>query len=140
MTQVTCVTESKFTCLNVVRNSYIAYLPAVILTVGIAVVSLIEAPQMPVSVSMSDKVIHGIMYVLLAMAWMVPVSRIHPTSVFGYSTVCLAVTAFGALMEILQRYCTLTRSGEMADLYADFLGALVGVGIIAIWRICTTSR
>ena len=29
---------------------------------------------------------------------------------------------------------------EMADLYADFLGALVGVLIIGIWRICTTSR
>jgi VanZ family protein len=89
---------------------------------------------------MSDKVIHGIMYVFLAVAWMVPVSRKHPLSVLGYSSVCLAVTAFGGLMEILQRFCTLTRSGEMADLYADFLGALVGVLIIGIWRICTTSR
>lgn len=136
----TCATELKYTCLSVVRNSYLAYLPAVLLTVAIAVVSLIEAPHMPVSVSMSDKVIHGIMYVFLAVAWMVPVSRKHPLSVLGYSSVCLAVTAFGGLMEILQRFCTLTRSGEMADLYADFLGALVGVLIIGIWRICTTSR
>lgn len=136
----TCATESKYTCLNVVRNSYLAYLPAVLLTVAIAVVSLIEAPQIPVSVSMSDKVIHGIMYVFLGVSWMVPVSRKHPLSVLGYSSVCLAVTAFGGLMEILQRFCTLTRSGEMADLYADFLGALVGVLIIGIWRICTTSR
>ena len=136
----TCATELKYTCLSVVRNSYLAYLPAVLLTVAVAVVSLIEAPHMPVSVSMSDKVIHGIMYVFLAVAWMIPVSRKHPLSVLGYSSVCLAVTAFGGLMEILQRFCTLTRSGEMADLYADFLGALVGVLIIGIWRICTTSR
>ena len=138
--RATCATESKFTCLSVVRKSYLAYLPAVLLTVAIAVVSLIEAPRIPESVSMSDKMMHGIMYVFLAIAWMVPVSSKHPRSVFGYSTVCLAVTAFGALMEILQRYCTLTRSGEMADLYADFLGALAGVLIIGIWRICTTSR
>lgn len=136
----TCATESKYTCLNVARNSYLAYVPAVLLTVGIAVVSLIEAPQIPVSVSLSDKVIHGLMYVLLAAAWMAPVSSKHPSSVLGYSSVCLGVTAFGALMEVLQRYCTLTRSGEMADIYADFLGALVGVLIIVIWRICTTSR
>jgi VanZ family protein len=30
-------------------------------------------------------------------------------------------------MEILQRFCTLTRSGEMADIYADALGALLGL-------------
>ena len=96
--------------------------------------------HMAVIAGSMPKMMHGIMYVFLAIAWMVPVSSKHPRSVFGYSTVCLTVTAFGALMEILQRYCTLTRSGEMADLYADFLGALAGVLIIGIWRICTTSR
>ena len=46
--------------------------------------------------------------------------------------VCVSVTAYGGLMEILQRFCTLTRSGEMADLYADFLGAVIGVIIVFV--------
>lgn len=139
--QAICVTESKYIYPIVAKQSFISYLPAVLLTVGIAIISLWEAPQLPPEVaSLGDKVLHGLMYTFLAAAWMVPVAKRHPSSVFGYSTVCLTVTAYGALMEILQRFCTLTRSGEMADVYADFIGALIGVGIIAIWHICTTSR
>ena len=46
--------------------------------------------------------------------------------------VWIGVVAYGALMEILQRYCTLTRSGEMADIYADCLGAIIGALFIAL--------
>ena len=35
-------------------------------------------------------------------------------------------------MEMLQRFCTLTRTGEMADVYADAVGALVGLVICLI--------
>jgi VanZ family protein len=52
-----------------------------------------------------------------------------------YLYVCALATSYGALMEILQRYCTLTRSGEMADLYADAIGAIIGVIIVAILSI-----
>ena len=117
-------------------------MPAVLLTVGIAIISLWEAPQLPPPVmSLGDKVLHGLMYTVLAVAWMIPVSRRWPKRWTQYVYVCLAVTAYGSLMEMLQRYCTLTRSGEMADVYADFIGALIGVGIIGLWRILfTTSR
>ena len=117
-------------------------MPAVLLTVGIAVISLWEAPQLPPPVmSLGDKVLHGLMYTVLAMAWMVPVALFRPKRWPLYVYVCLAVTAYGALMEVLQRYCTLTRSGEMADVYADLIGAILGVVIIALWRtLFTTSR
>jgi VanZ family protein len=118
------------------------YMPAVLLTVGIAVISLWEAPQLPPPVmSLGDKVLHGLMYTALAVAWMVPVAHFRPKRWPLYIYVCLAVTAFGVLMEILQRFCTLTRSGEMADVYADFIGAFIGVLIVGLWRMfSTTSR
>ena len=109
-------------------------MPAVLLTVGIAVISLWEAPHLPPPVmSLGDKVLHGLMYTVLAIAWMIPVSRRAPKRWPLYVYVCLAVTAYGALMEVLQRFCTLTRSGEWMDLLADFLGALLGVLIMILF-------
>lgn len=134
--QAICVTESKFTCPIATNKSYMWYMPAVLLTVGIAVISLWEAPQLPPPVmSLGDKVLHGLMYTVLAVSWMVPVSHDCPKRVMPYVYVCLAVTFYGAIMEALQRFCTLTRSGEMADVYANFIGATVGVlavGLVTI--------
>ena len=39
------------------------------------------------------------------------------------------LTALGGLMELLQAYCTTTRSGEWLDFYADTVGVLLGNGI-----------
>lgn len=41
---------------------------------------------------------------------------------------------YGLLMEALQRFCTLTRSGEMADLIADIIGTVFVLIMIALWR------
>lgn len=133
-------TEQKFICPIATNKSYMAYIPAVVMTAGIAVVSLWENPQMPETMQMSDKLAHGVMYALLAVAWMVPISRQHAAisiqcraRILPYIYVCALVTGYGALMEILQRFCTLTRSGEMADLYADAIGAVTGVAIIGLF-------
>ena len=146
---VICVTELKSTCPIVLKKSYMAYVPAILMTVGIAVVSLWEAPHLPREVAMHDKMMHGLMYTVLAVSWMVPVvkSQItnHKSQITNYLIVVFGVTAYGALMEVLQRYCMLTRSGEMADLLADFIGALIGVIIVGIYFYCrhiviTSSR
>lgn len=108
-------------------------MPAVLLTVGIAIISLWEAPQLPPPVaSLGDKVLHGLMYTVLAVAWMVPVVRYASSRIVSYVYVCLSVTAYGALMEVLQRFCTLTRSGEMADVCANFIGAALGVLLVGL--------
>ena len=147
---VICVTDLKFICPIVLKKSYMAYVPAVLMTVGIAVVSLWEAPHLPPPVmSLGDKVLHGLMYTVLAICWCVPITLKRPQTISNYIKqslwVCLCVTAYGALMEVLQRFCTLTRSGEMADVLADFIGALLGVVIVGIYFYCrhvvmTSSR
>ena len=109
------------------------YLPAVILTVGIAILSLTESTQMP-TVSLNDKAIHGMFYTLLALSWLVPLIKSPITNHQSpiYAIVILGTTAYGALLELLQHYCTLTRSGEWLDILADFLGALIGVLIVFV--------
>lgn len=110
------------------------FIPAVVLTVGIAVVSLWENPSMPAAMSANDKLIHGCMYFLLAVVWMLPVLRRCTGRFMPYISVGTAVVLYGALMEVLQRFCTMSRSGEMADWYADALGASIGLAIIAVWQ------
>jgi len=112
------------------------YLPAVILTVGIAILSLTESTQMP-SVSLNDKAIHGMFYTLLAVLWMIPLRQSPITNHQSpiYAVVLFGTTAYGALLELLQHYCTLTRSGEWLDVLADFLGALIGVIIVYLVEI-----
>lgn len=112
-----------------------AFMPAVLVTAGIAVLSLMEQQHAP-RIAVNDKLVHGLMYMLLAITWLVPIlkSKIsnHKSQIVRSTLVWLSVTFYGALMEALQRFCTLTRSGEMADLYADAIGALIGVLIVFV--------
>ena len=132
--QATSVTELKYTCPIVLNRSHMTYLPAVLLTVGIAIMSLTESTHMP-SVSFNDKLLHGTMYALLAVTWALPLRKLSTFNFHLSTYIICGVTAYGALMEILQRFCTLTRSGEMADLLADFLGAFVGTMIVLLFEI-----
>ena len=132
-----CVTVLKSISPIENKHSYMAYIPAVVLTVGIAVLSLWERPYLPPPVlSLGDKVLHGMMYTVLAAAWMMPVInaklKIKNSKLRIALWVVLGVTAYGALMEVLQRYCTMTRSGEIADVIADFVGAIVGVALVVV--------
>jgi VanZ family protein len=118
-------------------NSHIEFIPAVLTAIVIAIASLWENPQMPQAITVSDKLAHGVLYAVLAISMMVAVDSNARMRVRTYLYVCVIATAYGALIEMLQRYCTLTRSGEMADLYADAIGAIIGLilfGIIEISR------
>lgn len=130
-----CVTVLKSICPIAKPNSHIEFIPAVLTAIVIAIASLWENPQMPQAITVSDKLAHGVLYAVLAISMMVAVDSSARTRVLPYIYVCALATAYGALMEILQRFCTLTRSGEMADLYADAIGAIIGVAVIAILSI-----
>lgn len=135
----TSVMVSKSTSPIGADKSCLVFLPAVLLTVGIAVLSLWENPQIPQTIRLSDKILHGLMYTFLAVAWMLPLIR--RVSFFRSGVVVfLSVTLYGGLMEILQHFCTLTRTGEMADLYADALGALLGVLLVGIYAKITNDK
>ena len=117
------------------RNKTLIYLPALLITIAIAVASLWENPQLPKAVAQRDLLVHGILYVVLAASWAVPICRTFPARALPYIYVCAGAIAYGGLMEILQRCCTLTRTASMADLYADIIGAVIGVTMIGLFEI-----
>lgn len=113
-------------------RKWLSFMPAVLVAAGITVVSLWEAPQVPPALGLSDKTIHTLMYALLALTLMAAFLAVGRTRIAYYPIVCACVTLYGGLMELLQYCCTVTRSAEWADLLADFLGAVIGLLIIAI--------
>ena len=130
-----CVTVLKSIYPIAKPNSHIEFIPAVLTAIVIAIASLWETPQMPQAITVSDKLAHGLLYALLAISMMAGVRRDARMRVRTYLYVCALATSYGALMEILQRFCTLTRSGEMADLYADAIGAIIGLILFGIIEI-----
>lgn len=136
---VISVTVLKSICPIANCKKYWTFLPAVLFTAAVAYLSLTESAQAP-SVALSDKFLHAAFYTVLAIAWLLPLkSPISNIQFPIYAVVLLGTTAFGGLMELLQHFCTLTRSGEWLDLLADFVGALIGVIIIAIITIVNQS-
>ena len=136
---VICVTVLKSICPIAKPNSHIEFIPAVLTAIVIAIASLWEQPQEPPAFTINDKLVHGVLYAMLAISMIAAVGRDARTRVLPYIYTCVIATSYGALMEILQRFCTLTRSGEMADLYADAIGAIIGVLLVGIFEI-TRSR
>ena len=126
--------------MTLARHRWFAFIPAVVVTAGITVVSLWENPQMPEGMRMSDKLMHSLMYVLFAAVWMAPVRRWCSSRIWSYMAVCFSVTAYGALLELLQANCTRTRSGEWLDVLADLVGALIGVSLIGLFYYAKIQR
>ena len=129
---VISVTVLKSICPIANCKKYWTFLPAVLFTAAVAYLSLTESAQAP-SVALNDKVIHACIYLVLAIAWFLPIVKHSPFALRLSPYVVLGVTAYGGILELLQHFCTLTRSGEWLDLLADFVGALIGV--VLVWFI-----
>ena len=129
---VISVTVLKSICPIANCKKYWTFLPAVLFTAAVAYLSLTESAQAP-SVALSDKFLHAAFYTVLALAWFLPIVKHLPFALRLSPYVVLGVTAFGGILELLQHFCTLTRSGEWLDLLADFVGALIGV--VLVWFI-----
>ncbi len=116
-------------------RKWISYMPAVLVAAGIAVLSLVEQTQVP-KVAINDKLMHGFMYAALAFSLILPLLRtsnpLNSKPLTRYIGTFVGVTMYGLLMEALQRFCTFSRSGEMADLYADAVGALIALLLVAL--------
>ena len=53
----------------------------------------------------------------------------------------MAMVALGGLMELLQAYCTTTRSGEWLDFLADSAGVLIGILVgMLMWLVSRSRR
>ena len=96
-----------------------------ILTFSIAFISFLSIQEIEVqsSVNISDKLLHFFCFLYLTtIGWL---SRIIYKELWLY----VIVLAYGTLIEIVQIYIPY-RSFEFLDIFADFLGILVGTFLI----------
>lgn len=136
--RVICVTESKYTSLSATKTSYSAYLPALIVAVGIAVVSLIEQPDRMMVIRASDKVLHGVLYAVWTVTLIAGAIYDGYRRWTAYASVLGIVALYGGLIEVLQACCTQTRSGDWVDWVADIMGAIAG--LIVVYLVLRIAR
>ncbi len=87
-----------------------------------------------------DKIVHALIYgiqtALLIGAW----RSIRPDDQFMIWKCAAAATAYGALMEVLQRACTTSRQFSWGDLAANAAGALLAMALVAGWTALMAAR
>ena len=116
------------------------YIPAGVVAIAIALLSLWEHPTLPPLVlRWSDKTWHTLMYVVQAVALLLPVLALGGAKRAGlwkrYAWAWLLTVGYGGLMEVLQANCTRTRTGDWIDLVADIVGASIGLVLVVIYRL-----
>ncbi|MGN0235981.1 MAG: VanZ family protein [Paludibacteraceae bacterium] len=121
-------------------RKYAWYLPAAIVAIVIALLSLWEHPTLPPLVlRWSDKTWHTLMYVVQAVALLLPVAALGKERRKGlwvhYAVAWVLTAGYGGLMEVLQATCTRTRTGDWIDFVADMVGATIGLALVAIYRV-----
>jgi len=96
-----------------------------VLVISIVLISILSVQEIEVqsSVNFSDKLLHFFCFLYLtSISWL---SRIIYKELWLY----VIVLAYGILIEIIQIYIPY-RSFEFLDIFADFLGILVGIFFI----------
>ena len=96
-----------------------------VLVISIVLISILSVQEIEVqsSVNFSDKLLHFFCFLYLTfISWL---SRIIYKELWLY----VIVLAYGILIEIIQIYIPY-RSFEFLDIFADFLGILVGIFFI----------
>ena len=120
-------------------QKYVWYIPAGVVAIAIALLSLWEHPTLPPLVlRWSDKTWHTLMYVVKAVALLLPAAALGGAEQKGlwkrYAGAWVLTVGYGGLMEVLQATCTRTRTGDWIDFVADIIGASIGLVLVAIYR------
>lgn len=102
--------------------------------IAVTILSLIPAPNIPEGIVFWDKAQHFIEFFVLTFTGCLSYSG----SVKG---IMIGLLIYGACIELAQTYLTLTRSGDILDLFADGLGILVaGIFFIVVSNLLARRR
>ena len=104
-------------------------MPAIfwLLVVAVSVLMLIELKPSTDSIPHIDKFEHAFVFMLLTMTGSMAYSQ-------KKSRVYAGLIALGALYEVLQALCTVTRQASVYDWLADIAGILIAMGLMALLR------
>ncbi len=94
---------------------------AILLTVSIAILSLIKLGKQPIQINGLDKIEHAIAYFVLTFAWLLALRK----SKINAKLIVLCCFLYGIIIEALQVTITSYRSGEILDVVANTMGILI---------------
>lgn len=103
---------------------------AVLYSCVISVLFFIPSPELPeIQVSSVDKIVHVLIYFMLINIWLLYVFKkknFHLESKW-ILLLLLSVLFYGIIIEILQGLFTISRSADIFDVAANFIGSLLGI-------------
>ncbi|MGB1042949.1 MAG: VanZ family protein [Tenacibaculum sp.] len=94
---------------------------AILLTVSIAILSLIKIGKQPIQINGLDKIEHAIAYFVLTFIWLLALQK----SKINVKLIILCCFLYGIIIEALQVTATSYRSGEILDVVANTTGILI---------------
>ncbi len=93
---------------------------AIVITIIIAVLSLIRIGKQPISFTYLDKIEHAIAYFVLTFLWLLKFKKQSAKII-----VLITVVLYGVLLEVLQFKLTDYRTFDYMDMLANAFGALL---------------
>ncbi len=102
------------------------YAISIVLTILIAYLSLLSLKELNLKISISDKLLHVLAYLVLTLSWLFAILKSHKSFKVKFQ-VGFALFIFGIVIEILQSNMPLNRHGDYLDVFANFLGILGGI-------------
>lgn len=94
---------------------------AILITLGIAILSLIKLGKSPIQINHLDKIKHAFAYFVLSFVWLI---ALRTTKISKYLIV-FCCFFYGIIIETLQVTITSHRSGEILDVIANTTGILI---------------
>lgn len=104
---------------------------AILCTLGIAFLSLVRIPSDTMTISASDKLLHGLAYFFLANFWLIGLSKNfhNKTRIWGVLVGCLI---YGIIIEVLQGAITTYRTASYLDIVANSVGIAIAFVVFMI--------
>ena len=99
------------------------FIIAILITLGIAYLSLMKMPKVEVSIGNIDKGYHLFAYFTLTICWLFSFYKKKNLKYF----IVIGCIIYGIVIEVLQHTLTMYRTGDYKDVLANTLGIVLGL-------------
>ncbi|PHR70161.1 MAG: hypothetical protein COA67_08780 [Lutibacter sp.] len=103
-----------------------AFLVSATITLLVAYLSLTPITDLNVEITISDKFLHSLAYLVLTCSWLFAIKKSHS----NFKTKILigfVVFLFGIILEVLQSSLTIYRHGDYLDIIANTIGIVLAI-------------
>ena len=109
------------------NKTFLRFFPAVIWLIIIVVISGFPGDKVPeVPIWQFDKLVHSVVYLVLSVTLLIAFPKAKRKLIW-LITIILFGIFYGGIMEILQHYIFINRSGNWYDFMANAVGTVIGL-------------